>query len=1213
MDYSSDADDFGFDALPAVDPARIPPPLPIAPPGGTTRARGTSNASSASTSSLLSSAVATAQPHRHQHHHHRQQQGTTSKTAPPPSRAESTLWHTLSSPSAVIAATPNKASSLYPPSAGAASPSAAASAVRATSQYFGSTSTSASSSSLSPSVGRGSSGKHGKPTSTSTAARTSVFAPVVSSSRGSLPAFAIVMPSAFRSTASPSSSQSAATSSSAVVVDLTLSPPPPGRTTPPRPAATRNDTATSGAAPKPYSIVVGRVSPVKPVLPMSASSQSVGATFGLSPDRAAAPLKTRGRLRRRGDLPAAPSPPPLSDEHRPPPRTAATNDNDTALATLMSEFPGLPVSGLQRMLASSNGNVAVARSRLVFNPTAALDPAHLVANGGSPARRRRLYSNNDDSDQGDETRAPPPPAKKFRRLLSSRSGGSLGSKGDTAGSSHRPSAVSTRTITPIELPSSDDATSDLGRLETDSDAESDPEGAAALVTFFNSASEMELMEHTQASEDQAAAMVRLRPYVSRSQLAAKFAAATPASATTTTTAAPKKRGRQSGSARLLPARLIENYETIAQSLVAIDDVIAQCERIGEDLDVAMAGWPVYSDAASAAVSTAADLASKSAPAQNLLATQPAWMSTERRLKGYQIVGVSWLALLHRKKLAGILADDMGLGKTAQVIAYILHMHENGHMGPFLVVCPSSTLDNWLREFSTWTNLEHYDSDVRVEAYTGSIVDRRQMQEDILAAEPDDRPTVIVTTYHVAVGNHDRGFLRKMRFSAMILDEGHAIKNVESQRYKHLMSIRAQFRVLLTGTPLQNNLHELLALLIFILPNIFAPAEKEWRQLLKLKSISHISAKRLDRVKKIMMPFVLRRKKLHVLADLPPKTVRVEYCTLPPNQRAIYDGIMTESRRSMVAADTPSNANNTNAAAGGARKVKNYLMDLRKAALHPLLFRRHYPDAMVRSTMVKALQTEEIYWDVPPERLEEELLTYSDFDLHGLCHRVSRLHKHLLTEEHWMASAKVAKLVEVLAACKERGDRCLVFSQFTMVLDILEAVMETVGHKYVRLDGATQVAERQGLIDEFHEDEEIFIFLLSTRAGGLGLNLAAANVVILHDLDFNPFNDSQAEDRAWRLGQTKPVEVIKLVCRDTIEDLIYQRQQAKLDLDQRLSATDPAAVSCEREVVKLLASQLGAQLDDADIDTDDANNGVGGGPGVGGSAVTSSELGMVDEE
>merc|ERR1711963_332326 len=219
---------------------------------------------------------------------------------------------------------------------------------------------------------------------------------------------------------------------------------------------------------------------------------------------------------------------------------------------------------------------------------------------------------------------------------------------------------------------------------------------------------------------------------------------------------------------------------------------------------------------------------------------------------------------------------------------------------------------------------------------------------------------------------------------------------------------------------------------------------------------------------------------------------------------------------------------------------------------------------------------------------EDLQTMSDFDIHKTC-ETYRCIEHLALGNHLLCdSGKFQLLDDMLPKIRGRGDRVLIFSQFTMLLDVLERYLKIRGHKYMRLDGQTAVQERGDLIDKFNRDEEIFIFILSTRAGGLGINLTAANTVILHDLDFNPYNDKQAEDRCHRVGQTKEVKVIRFISEETIEEGIHSIAQEKLRLEQDLSSADPEeegrvnTKAAKRDVSRLLKLALDVEMTENQI-------------------------------
>ncbi|PGH14893.1 hypothetical protein AJ79_02756 [Helicocarpus griseus UAMH5409] len=524
--------------------------------------------------------------------------------------------------------------------------------------------------------------------------------------------------------------------------------------------------------------------------------------------------------------------------------------------------------------------------------------------------------------------------------------------------------------------------------------------------------------------------------------------------------------------------------------------------------------------------------------------QPTIMSDLIKMKDYQIVGINWLNLLFEQNLSCILADDMGLGKTCQVIAFLAHLFEKGFTGPHLIVVPSSTLENWLREFSVFcpklSVMPYYaNQNVRAEI-------RQQIEDD------RDSINVVVTTYTIAKAKVDAAFLRSMDFCVCVYDEGHMLKSSKSLLYEKLIRIPAQFRLLLTGTPLQNNLQELASLLGFILPSVFRERKEDLEYIFSAKAktvddthTALLSAQRIARAKSMLTPFVLRRKK-HQVIDLPPKIASVEYCEMNEAQKEIYTHEV-ETVKQLVA----------DRAAGKkvGSKSANILMKLRQAAIHPLFYRLYYDDKTL-SRISKACLKDEKWAASDPDQIYLELSAYNDFEVHTLCEQnPAALSKFVLKNDEWMHSGKVAKLCELLTRFKENGDRTLIFSQFTMVMDILEHVLQTLQMRFFRLDGSTSVEDRQSTLDAFHEQTEIPVFLLSTKAGGAGINLACANKVIIFDSSFNPQEDVQAENRAHRVGQTREVEVVRLVTRDTIEEQIYALGQTKLALDQRVAGED----------------------------------------------------------
>ena len=231
-----------------------------------------------------------------------------------------------------------------------------------------------------------------------------------------------------------------------------------------------------------------------------------------------------------------------------------------------------------------------------------------------------------------------------------------------------------------------------------------------------------------------------------------------------------------------------------------------------------------------------------------------------------------------------------------------------------------------------------------------------------------------------------------------------------------------------------------------------------------------------------------------------------------------------------------------------------LMELRKMANHPLLVRKHYDNRTLK-LMAKALMKEECYQTANETYIYEDMQVMHDFELYCLCKKFKSVYKYKLEDELILESGKFQELDSLLYKYRLEGKRVLLFSQFTMMLDIIEEYMKQRHYKYLRLDGQTKVAERIDLIDKFNDDSDIFVFLLSTKAGGLGINLTAANVVIIHDIDFNPYNDKQAEDRCHRIGQTKEVIVYRLISQNSVEEGMHRIAEEKLKLGRDITTNN----------------------------------------------------------
>jgi len=460
-----------------------------------------------------------------------------------------------------------------------------------------------------------------------------------------------------------------------------------------------------------------------------------------------------------------------------------------------------------------------------------------------------------------------------------------------------------------------------------------------------------------------------------------------------------------------------------------------------------------------------------------LTTTPSWIKGEMR--DYQIHGLNWLVKLYDNGINGILADEMGLGKTLQTISLIGYLkHERGVKGPHMVIAPKSTLSNWMNEFARWC------PSVNVFKFHGDQEERAEQREKKLVAGKFE---VVVTTYEIAI--KEKSALNKFSWRYLVIDEAHRIKNEKSVLSQIVRLYKSQYRLLLTGTPLQNNLHELWALLNFLLPDVFSSAEDfdSWFD------ISKNQEEIVTKLHSVLKPFLLRRLKADVERNLPPKREIKLFVGMSKMQKEWYTKILSRDLESI---------NGLVKGTGARVRLLNIVMQLRKACNHPYLFDGAEPG---------------------PPYIEGE---------------------HLVTN-----SGKLAVLDRLLPKLKAQGSRVLIFSQMTRLLDILEDYLLLRNYTYRRIDGSTAGTDRGDAIDEFNApNSNVFIFLLSTRAGGLGINLATADTVILYDSDWNPQVDLQAQDRAHRIGQTKPVIVFRFVTEGAIEEKIVERAEAKLHLD-----------------------------------------------------------------
>ncbi|KAM1169870.1 hypothetical protein TB2_020031 [Malus domestica] len=492
---------------------------------------------------------------------------------------------------------------------------------------------------------------------------------------------------------------------------------------------------------------------------------------------------------------------------------------------------------------------------------------------------------------------------------------------------------------------------------------------------------------------------------------------------------------------------------------------------------------------------------------------------------------------------------MGLGKTIQAITYLMLLkHLNDDPGPHLIVCPASVLENWERELKKWC------PSFTVLQYHGAARSAYSKELNSLSKTGLPPPfNVILVCYslferHSAQQKDDRKILKRWQWSCVLMDEAHALKDKNSYRWKNLMSVArsANQRLMLTGTPLQNDLHELWSMLEFMMPDLFTTEDVDLKKLLSGEDRDLIG-----RMKSILGPFILRRLKSDVMQQLVPKIQRVEYVVMEKKQDDAYKEAIEEYRaasRTRIAKTSEVNSNSILKVIPR-RQISNYFVQFRKIANHPLLVRRIYSDEDVVRFARKLHPMGAFGYECTLDKVIGELKSYSDFSIHRLllCYGVTDK-KGFLPDKYALRSAKSQALAELLPSLKQAGHRVLIFSQWTSMLDILEWTLDVIGVTYRRLDGSTQVTERQTIVDTFNNDTSIFACLLSTRAGGQGLNLIGADTVVIHDMDFNPQIDRQAEDRCHRIGQVKPVTIYRLVTKGTVDENVYEIAKRKLVLD-----------------------------------------------------------------
>lgn len=591
---------------------------------------------------------------------------------------------------------------------------------------------------------------------------------------------------------------------------------------------------------------------------------------------------------------------------------------------------------------------------------------------------------------------------------------------------------------------------------------------------------------------------------------------------------------------------------------------------------------------------------------------------------------------------------MGLGKTIQSISLLAHLAERqNNWGPFLIVTPASTLHNWQQEFARFVPA------LKIIPYWGSVQDRKVLRSTCMPFWTGKKPVTRDTPFHVMITSYqlivsDEAFLQKVKWQYMILDEAQAIKSSSSIRWKTLLGFNCRNRLLLTGTPIQNSMQELWALLHFIMPTLF-DSHDEFSEWFSKDIESHaenkssgLNAHQLHRLHMILKPFMLRRVKSDVENEMGEKVEKDVFCELSPRQKRLYRGIKDKLPILDLLATGSSQSNskfNFGFGIGGGDSLAsatsssidsalmNLVMQFRKVCNHPELLEKTEILSPFNFTTPERLRLGNIpgnngmIYTNPtaiefrlPKRVIEEIpigkkrilleLTndrgeHADTEAYrklviidqsetlitpctdsykfieerlpiaapikvisqgpnvfpnitcnneiistNYCNRLDKSISIPSMEKFIRDCGKLSKLDSMLVELKEGGHRVLIYNQMTRMIDLMEEYLQYRGYSYLRLDGSTNIATRRDLVHSWQTDPSIFVFLLSTRAGGLGINLTAADTVIFYDSDWNPTVDQQAMDRAHRLGQTKQVTVYRLITKNTVEERIMQRAKQK---------------------------------------------------------------------
>ncbi|GMG55881.1 unnamed protein product [Ambrosiozyma monospora] len=551
------------------------------------------------------------------------------------------------------------------------------------------------------------------------------------------------------------------------------------------------------------------------------------------------------------------------------------------------------------------------------------------------------------------------------------------------------------------------------------------------------------------------------------------------------------------------------------------------------------------------------------------------VSIKATLRKYQQEGVNWLAFLNKYHLHGILCDDMGLGKTLQTICIVSSDHhiraeEFAKTGsiesrklPSLIICPPSLTGHWEQE------LDQYAPFLKVLVYAGSPSVRSGLRSQL------NQVDVVVTSYDVV--RNDLQYVSAHDYNYCVLDEGHIIKNANTKLTKAVKKVNAEHRLILSGTPIQNNVLELWSLFDFLMPGFLGTEKQFHEKFAKPIALSRTNkgdkeqeagALALESLHKQVLPFMLRRLKEDVLSDLPPKIMQDYYCELSNLQKQLYRDFINK-QRSVVANDLKGSAKDQKV------HVFQVLQYMRKLCNHPSLVLKpghpQYQEAM-------------------------QVLSQSKMKLNDIQHSPKLMAlKNLLLEcgigvTQSGSSSSASGAENVIAQ-----HRALIFCQMKDMLDIVENDLlkkNMPSVTYMRMDGSTEPRSRQDVVRKFNNDPSIDVLLLTTKVGGLGLNLTGADTVIFVEHDWNPMNDLQAMDRAHRLGQKKNVNVYRLITKDTLEEKIMGLQKFKMNIASTIINQQNAGLASmdTNQLLDLFDSD--EKLADTDKDTNGGEEGDG---------------------